>query len=75
MKPELIFKIVAVILMGIAAVFYWQQNWDAAFASAVVGLCAFFLSIRFEAKSRVRQETEERQRKKEFEEEEEDSAE
>lgn len=65
MKPELIFKIVAAILMVIAAVFYYQQNWDAVFASVVVGICAFFLSIRFEAKARVREAEEERRREQE----------
>lgn len=53
MKTETIFKIVAVILVGIAALFFWQKNWDAVFASLVLAACAFFLNMRFEIKARM----------------------
>jgi hypothetical protein len=47
-----IFQIVAVILGAIAAYFLWAGNKDGAFVSAVVGCVAFFLSIRFQVKTR-----------------------
>ena len=47
-----IFQIVAVILGGIAAYFLWVGNKDGAFVSAVVACVAFFLSIRFQVKTR-----------------------
>jgi hypothetical protein len=50
---ETLFKVLAVILLGVAAVFFWQKNWDAVFASAVLSACAYFLSIRFQFKARV----------------------
>lgn len=52
---ELVFKILAVILVGIAAYFLWQGNGDRAFVSAVLGAVSFFLSIRFEIKKRLSQ--------------------
>lgn len=50
---ETLFKVLAVILLGVAAVFFWLKNWDAVFASAVLSVCAYFLSIRFQFKARV----------------------
>ena len=53
MKVEFIFKILAVILLGGAAIFLWQQNWDGVFATVVLGICAYFISMRFQLKARV----------------------
>jgi multisubunit Na+/H+ antiporter MnhB subunit len=50
---ELVFKILAVILAGIAAYFLWQKNADGAFVSAVFGAVSFFLSVRFQIKERI----------------------
>ncbi len=61
MKIERIFKIVAVILAGIAAYFLWAGNRDGAFVSAVLGCVSFFMSVRFEVKERNRIREEERQ--------------
>lgn len=47
-----IFQIVAVILGATAAYFLWVGNKDGAFVSAVVACVAFFLSIRFQVKTR-----------------------
>lgn len=64
---ERLFQITAVILIGIAAYFLWKGNRDALFVSAVLGAVAFFLSIRFQVKERLklheaeRAELEERQ--------------
>ncbi len=57
---ERLFQITAVILIGVAAYFLWQGNKDGAFIAAVLGAVAFFLSVRFQVKGRLKlQETEE----------------
>lgn len=66
---ERVFQIVAVILAGIAAYFFWQGNADGAFVSGVLGTVSFFLSVRFQAKQRNNQrEAEENFEMKELEE-------
>ena len=55
MKPELIFKILAVIFIGIAAFFLWQGSKDGVFVSAVFGAVCFFLSVRFHVSERNKQ--------------------
>jgi hypothetical protein len=57
---ELVFRILAVVLIGITAYFLWNGNGDAAFVSGVLGAVAFFLSIRFEVKGRLEKREEER---------------
>jgi len=52
---ERIFQITAVILIGVAAYFLWNGNKDGGFISAVLGAVAFFLSIRFQVKERLKQ--------------------
>jgi hypothetical protein len=44
-----------VILIGVAAYFLWVGNKDGGFVSAVLGAVAFFLSIRFQVKERLKQ--------------------
>jgi hypothetical protein len=44
---------VAAMLMVIAAYFLWQANKDGVFVSVVLAACAFFMSIRFQAKARL----------------------
>jgi hypothetical protein len=53
-----IFQILAVILIGIAAFFLWKGNGDAVFVSTVVGAVCFFLSIRFQVKTRLESQAE-----------------
>ncbi|MEJ7861148.1 MAG: hypothetical protein WKF90_05865 [Pyrinomonadaceae bacterium] len=53
-----IFQILAVILIGVAAFFLWNNNADAAFASAVFGAVSFFLSVRFQVKTRLKSQVE-----------------
>lgn len=48
-----IFQIVAVMLTCIAAYFLWMENKDGVFISAVLAVCSFFMSIRFQAKGRL----------------------
>ena len=59
---ERFFQITAVILIGVAAFFWWRGNNDGLFISAVLGAVSFFLSIRFQVKDRLKQiETEKRE--------------
>jgi hypothetical protein len=55
-----LFQLLAVVLLGAAAVFLWRQDYDTSFVTAVLGLCAFFLSVRFTFKPRVEQRQAER---------------
>ncbi|MET0754188.1 MAG: hypothetical protein ABWZ66_12480 [Pyrinomonadaceae bacterium] len=68
---ELVFKILAVILAGIAAYFLWKGSGENAFITAVLGAVSFFLSVRFQVKARLKQREElttETQRHRDFEE-------
>ena len=51
---ERIFQIVAVVVAGVAAYFFWAGNKDGAFVSIVLASVAFFLSVRFQVKERNR---------------------
>jgi hypothetical protein len=48
-----IFQILAVILLGVAAIFFWKANSDWAFACGVLAACSYFLSVRFQFKGRI----------------------
>lgn len=50
---ETLFKLLAVILIGIAAFFLWTGRSDAGFASAVLACVSFLISTRFPVKERV----------------------
>lgn len=52
---ERLFQILAVILIGVAVIFWWNGNFDAMFISAVGGSVCFFLSYRFQVKERMEQ--------------------
>jgi len=52
---ERLFQITAVILIGVAAYFLWKGNTDGTFIAAVLGAVAFFLSVRFQVKGRLKQ--------------------
>ena len=52
---ERVFQITAVILIGIAAYFLWQNNMDGVFVAAVLGAVAFLLSIRLQVKARLKE--------------------
>ena len=47
------FQILAVGLIGVAAYFFSRGDMDAAFVSAVLAICAFFLNLRFQIKRRI----------------------
>ena len=48
----LFFKILAVILAGVAAYLLWTGDQDVGFATIVFACVSFFLSVRFEVKAR-----------------------
>ena len=50
-----LFQILAVVLAGVAAVFFWKEDTDWAFASAVLACCSFFLSLRYQYKARIKE--------------------
>ena len=64
MKINRIFQIVAVILVGIAAYFLWLENRDGVFVALVLSGCAYFLSMRFQIKERLKISTETEAREK-----------
>lgn len=62
---ETLFKILAVILLGVAAVFLWLKNWDGVFAAAVLSAVCYFLNMRFQIKARInRRKLEEKEQDK-----------
>ena len=61
---ESIFRILAVIFIGIAAFFLiWRNDAETGFIAAILGAVSFFLSLRFQVKGRLQQQDEERRRK------------
>jgi Na+/H+ antiporter NhaD/arsenite permease-like protein len=62
MNLELLFKILAVVCIAVAAFFLWRGNQDGIFVSAVLGAVCFFLSVRFQIKERVNRRDAETQR-------------
>ena len=50
---EIGLKILAAVLIGTAVYFYNIGQADYTFAAAAVGICAFFLSMRFAIKERL----------------------
>ena len=61
---ERIFQILAVILIGVAAIFLWLGNWDGVFVAAVLGSVSFFVSYRFQVKERMDKRAAEAESKK-----------
>ena len=49
----LVFQIIAAVLVGSAAFFLWQDNSDWALAAFAVGVCSYFLGMRFQIKKRL----------------------
>jgi len=54
MTIDRICQILALALIGAAAYLLWIGNRDYAFAAIVLGCVAFFLSVRFQAKARIK---------------------
>ncbi len=55
MTLERIFMIAAVLFAASAGYFYWAGSNDAAFISGVLACVAFFLNVRYQSKTRVRE--------------------
>ena len=55
------FQILAVALLAAAAYFLIRSNYDDAFVTGVLGVCSFFLSVRFTFKPRVQERLDARQ--------------
>ena len=47
------FQILAVALIAAAAYFLMRAEYDDAFVTGVLGICSFFLSVRFTFKPRI----------------------
>jgi len=62
------FQILAVALIAAAAFFLMRADYDDAFVTLVLGVCAFFLSIRFKLKPQIEQRQAARLQEGEFEE-------
>jgi hypothetical protein len=67
------FQILAVALIAAAAYFLISSDYDDAFVTGVLGVCSFFLSIRFTFKPRVQDRLAARQQERLAEEEQENS--
>jgi hypothetical protein len=50
-----LFQILAVVLAGIAAYFFWRDNTEISFIAGVFAAVSFFLSVRFQIRDRMRQ--------------------
>jgi hypothetical protein len=50
---ERLWMIASGILLALAAFFVWRNNLSAAFVTAAVGACAWFLSYRTELKKKI----------------------
>lgn len=53
------FQILTVILVCVAAYFFWIGNKDGIFVSIVLASCSFFMSVRFKSKGRLAQKADE----------------
>lgn len=53
-------QILAVILVAVAAFFWWREDTDSAFAAGVLAAASYFLAMRFEMKARIKKAYEER---------------
>jgi len=56
------FQALAAALILVAAYFLYEGRTDTAFVTGVLGVCAFFLSVRFILKPRVNERSSERER-------------
>jgi hypothetical protein len=52
------FQILAVGLIAAAAFFLWRGEMDTAFVTGVLGICSFFLAVRFTFRQRVTERAE-----------------
>ena len=50
-----IFQILTAVFIGVAVYFVWLKDYDNLFVIAVLAVCSFFLSMRFQIKERLDQ--------------------
>ena len=55
---ERVWTIASGLLMVVAAVFLWRNNLSAAFVTAALGACAWFLSYRAELRKKINDDDE-----------------
>jgi hypothetical protein len=58
---ERLFKVLAAVLLGAAAVLFWLEYRELAFASGVLAFCSYFLDMRFQFKASLNKRARERQ--------------
>jgi hypothetical protein len=51
---ERLFQILAVILIGVAAFFFWRDENDAMFVAAALGAVCFFVGVRFQLREKLK---------------------
>jgi hypothetical protein len=52
---ERFFQFLAVALVGAAAFFWMRESYEWAFVTGVLGACSFFLAVRFQIRSRMKE--------------------
>lgn len=50
---ERLFQTLAVVLLGLAAFFLWQGNYEGIFVASVLSSVSYFLSFRFQVRERL----------------------
>ena len=54
MTWERVWMILSALLLLVAAVFLWRNNLSAAFVTAALGACAWFLSYRAQLRNKIK---------------------
>ena len=52
---ERVFQILTAVFVGIAVYFVWIKDYETLFVIAVLAICFYFLSMRFQIKERIEQ--------------------
>ena len=52
---ERVFQFLAVVLVGAAAFFWIRESYEWAFVTGVLGACSFFVAVRFQIRSRMKE--------------------
>ena len=54
MTWERVWMILSALLLIVAALFFWRNNLSAAFVTAALGACAWFLSYRAQLRNKIK---------------------
>jgi membrane protein implicated in regulation of membrane protease activity len=60
---ETLFQILAAVLLGVAAYFLWQGNYEGVFVSSVLSSVSYFLSYRYQVRERLDRRDAEREQR------------